>query len=58
MNFSRPGRIIRSLSGRSPGFDGLDGQKTCMMNFRRVIEKHQAYLAADVAGAAAERLPQ
>ena len=35
MNFPRPGKIIRSLSGRSPGFDGLDGQKACMMNFRR-----------------------
>ena len=56
--FPRPGKIIRSLSGRSPGFDGLDGQKACMMNFRRAIEKHQACLATDVAGAAAERLPQ
>ena len=28
-----------------------------MMNFRRAIEKHQACLATDVAGAAAERLP-
>ena len=58
VNFPRPGKIIRSLSGRSPAFDGLDGQKACMMNFRRAIEKHQACLATDVAGAAAERLPQ
>ena len=35
MNFPRPGKIIRSLSGRSPGFVGLDGQKAYMMNFRR-----------------------
>ena len=58
MNFPRPGKIIRSLSGKSPGFDGLDGQKACMMKFRRAIEKHQACLATDVAGAAAERLSQ
>ena len=58
LNFRRPGKIIRSLCGRSPGFDGLDGQKACMMNFRRAIEKHQACLATDVAGDAAERLPQ
>ena len=49
MNFPGLGKIIRPLSGRSPGFDGLDGQKTCMMNFRRAIEKHQTYLATDVA---------
>ena len=58
MNFPRPGKIIRPLSGRSPRFVGLDGQKACVMNFRRAIEKHQACLATDVAGAAAERLPQ
>ena len=50
MNFPGPGKIIRPVSGRSPGFDGLDGQKANMMNFRWAIEKHQACLATDVAG--------
>ena len=27
LNFPRPGKIIRPLSGRSPRFVGLDGQK-------------------------------
>ena len=42
MNFPRPDKIIRSLSGRSPGFVGLDGQKAYMMNFRRATKKHLA----------------
>ena len=42
MNFPRPGKIIRSLSGRSPGFDGLDGQKAYVMNFHRATKKHLA----------------
>ena len=50
MNFPGLGKIIRPVSGRSPGFDGMDGQKANMMNFRWAIEKHQACLATDVAG--------
>ena len=50
MNFPGLGKIIRPVSGRSPGFDGLDGQKANMMNFRWAIEKHQACLSTDVAG--------
>ena len=48
MNFPGLGKIIRSLSGRSPGFDGLDGQKANMMNFRWAIEKPQMWLEADM----------
>ena len=50
MNFPGLGKIIRPVSGRSAGFDGLDGQKANMMNFRWAIEKHQACLATDGAG--------